>query len=176
MTVVFKKICDISLFIGENEDFIRLVSRRFDVSADHRDELLQIGRIAMVKAYLNFQCERGVPFRGYAWKCVLNEMSSAMRKFRCYYKWQVTGKDTYPCTYAIQESNAEEDHDRLCYCLNLLANDERDLIRRRFGIGGQPRITLHTLAKEKGVSHETIRRLEKKVLARLQALFANEVC
>jgi RNA polymerase primary sigma factor len=53
--------------------------------------------------------------------------------------------------------------------LSKLPDEERRIIRARFGTGGRPERTLRDAAREVGVTQEEARRLEERALARLSA-------
>lgn len=52
--------------------------------------------------------------------------------------------------------------------INMLSEDEQDIVRRYNGIGGQPKVTLGQLGKERGVSREAIRQKHTKAMNKVR--------
>ena len=60
--------------------------------------------------------------------------------------------------------------DRLTQALDELPGRERQVLRLRFGLNGEPERTLDEVATILGVSRERIRQVEHSALARLRAM------
>jgi RNA polymerase sigma factor (sigma-70 family) len=137
--------------LGEDQllnDYSRLVlylvSRcvRDTESAD-ADDLIQSGRIGLLKAIRTFDEQRGVKFVTFAWKCITTEI---LREQGRLYKHK-------HCD--LFDTHVEESGDELWECMpDFLSDTERFILEERFK--GQ---TFETIAQDLGCSKQWINKV-----------------
>lgn len=69
---------------------------------------------------------------------------------------------------------SEEVRDKLEQWLELLSDNQREVISRRFGVRGHHPSTLEQVAKEMGVTRERVRQIQMKALQSLRSILENE--
>ncbi|MBL4744347.1 MAG: RNA polymerase sigma factor RpoS [Cycloclasticus sp.] len=69
---------------------------------------------------------------------------------------------------------SEEVRDNLEQWLELLSDNQREVISRRFGVRGHHPSTLEQVAKEMGVTRERVRQIQMKALQSLRSILENE--
>jgi len=60
------------------------------------------------------------------------------------------------------------ERDILHDAINMLSEDEQDIVRKYNGLGGEPKLTLSELGKERGVSREAIRQKHTKAMNKVR--------
>lgn len=76
----------------------------------------------------------------------------------------------YPC--ALELINEARRKEKVKDWLNMLDNNERDVIRLRFGLDDDEPQTLETIGESFGVTRERVRQIEVKVLCKLKEIMA----
>ena len=69
---------------------------------------------------------------------------------------------------------AERLHECLIGCLNELSDKHREVLSRRFGIGGYERQTLEEVGEAVGLTRERVRQIQVEALRRLREILEKE--
>jgi len=83
--------------------------------------------------------------------------------------------DRSPIIDLIPDQSSLQEHDPyllerdiLHDAINMLSEEEQDIVRRYNGLGGQPKVTLTQLGKERGVTREAIRLKHTKAMNKIR--------
>ena len=166
---------------------LRLVShivRKYYSTAKNQDDLVSVGTIGLVKAVDSFDRKNGARFATYASRCIQNEI---LMYFRSQKKQSNevsinetidVDKDGNPLTYIDVISvtdTTDEEIDRfmltekaLSLVKNTLTEREREIIVRRFGLGGRRPMTQREIAEAMGISRSYVSRIENTALEKLR--------
>ena len=166
---------------------LRLVShivRKYYSTAKNQDDLVSVGTIGLVKAVDSFDRKNGARFATYASRCIQNEI---LMYFRSQKKQSNevsinetidVDKDGNPLTYIDVISvtdTTDEEIDRfmltekaLSLVKNTLTEREREIIVRRFGLGGRRPMTQREIAETMGISRSYVSRIENTALEKLR--------
>ena len=166
---------------------LRLVShivRKYYSTAKNQDDLVSVGTIGLVKAVDSFDRKNGARFATYASRCIQNEI---LMYFRSQKKQSNevsinetidVDKDGNPLTYIDVISvtdTTDEEIDRfmltekaLSLVKNTLTEREREIIVRRFGLGGRRPMTQREIAETMGISRSYVSRIENAALEKLR--------
>ena len=132
------------------------------------EEAAQAGRIGLWHAIRGYDPGRGVSFSTYAWVAICRqirrrarELSGKVEGYVEYPVWQVVGDPAEEVERELVEELVQD-------LVGQLPPRLRQVITRRYGLGGEPPCKRKELGKELGVSHERVRQLEQDALAWLR--------
>ena len=173
--------------VEHNLRLVVYISRRFENTGIHLEDLISIGTIGLMKAVGTYRLDRKIKLATYASRCIENEILMYIRK-TAREKTEVSldepinmdgdGNELLLGDILGTEEDVvfkplEEDVD-LCVLrqsLNELPPRERDLINMRYGLEGRKELTQKEAAQEMGISQSYISRLEKRIMQRLKKEF-----
>ena len=157
------------------EHNLRLVAhiiKKYYTQADNQDDLISIGTIGLIKAVNTFKADKGIRLATYASRCIENEV---LMHFRLCRKMQGEvslsetietdgdGGDLYLSDVVGSADTLLEDlqdaEERLLVrrlVSERLTEREADIIRRRYGLGGQPPQTQRQVAAAYGISRSYV--------------------
>ena len=176
-----------SQLVEHNLRLVVYISRRFENTGIHMEDLISIGTIGLMKAVGTYRLDRKIKLATYASRCIENEILMYIRK-TAREKTEVSldepinmdgdGNELLLGDILGTEEDVvfkplEEDVD-LCVLrqsLNELPPRERDLINMRYGLAGRKELTQKEAAQEMGISQSYISRLEKRIIQRLKKEF-----
>jgi len=166
---------------------LRLVShivRKYYSTAKNQDDLVSVGTIGLVKAVDSFDIKNGARFATYASRCIQNEI---LMYFRSQKKQSNevsinetidVDRDGNPLTYIDVISvtdTTDEEIDRIMQtekAISLVKSElserEREIIVKRFGLGGKKPMTQREIAEEMGISRSYVSRIENAALEKLR--------
>ena len=166
---------------------LRLVShivRKYYGSCKNQEDLISIGSIGLVKAVDTFRVENGTKFATYGAKCVQNEI---LMHFRAQRKssqdvslsdYIETGTDGAALSLMDVVSEDEDLLETVSLrqrisqvrraVENSLADQERQVILMRYGLGGLKPCRQREVAQMLGISRSYVSRIEKRALAKLR--------
>ncbi len=75
----------------------------------------------------------------------------------------------------FESCSQRDDHDKLKSLLNKLSNREVYIIKHRFGLGDNDKITLEELGKKLNVTRERVRQIEGAALTKLKSLSGGKI-
>lgn len=166
---------------------LRLVShivRKYYGTCRNQEDLVSVGSIGLCKAVDTFRADNGTKFATYGAKCVQNEILMYFRHLK-HQSAEVSMHDTIdvdregnPLTYmdviASEENLTEEVDNALCSSRavqlvdTVLEERERQIIRMRYGLGGEEPMAQREVADLLGISRSYVSRLEKGALEKLK--------
>ncbi len=170
--------------IEHNLRLVVFIARKFENTGVQLEDLISIGTIGLIKAVNTFDPEKKIKLATYASRCIENEVLMFLRRHSrtrvevsldepLKTDWDgnelllsdVLGTDG-DIVYRGMEESAEKQ--MLLDALSRLPPRDQNIMRMRFGLGGQPEMTQKEVAGVLGISQSYISRLEKRILQRLQ--------
>lgn len=173
--------------VEHNLRLVVYISRRFENTGIHLEDLISIGTIGLMKAVGTYRLDKKIKMATYASRCIENEILMYIRK-TSREKTEVSldepinmdgdGNelllgDILGTEEDVVSKPLEEDVD-LCVLrqsLRELPQRERELINMRYGLEGRKELTQKEAAQEMGISQSYISRLEKRIIQRLKKEF-----
>ncbi|MCL2568102.1 MAG: RNA polymerase sporulation sigma factor SigE [Oscillospiraceae bacterium] len=172
------------VLIERNLRLVVYISRRFENTGIHIEDLISIGTIGLIKAVGTFRADKNIKLATYASRCIENEILMYLRKTNNQ-KTEISFDEPINTDWDGNElllsdllgtendsvmRSLEEDVDRtlLMQALEKLSVREREIIVMRFGIGGVREKTQKEVADLMGISQSYISRLEKRIIFRLR--------
>lgn len=173
--------------VEHNLRLVVYISRRFENTGIHLEDLISIGTIGLMKAVGTYRLDKKIKMATYASRCIENEILMYIRK-TSREKTEVSldepinmdgdGNelllgDILGTEEDVVSKPLEEDVD-LCVLrqsLRELPKRERELINMRYGLEGRKELTQKEAAQEMGISQSYISRLEKRIIQRLKKEF-----
>ena len=170
--------------ITHNLRLVVYIARKFENSGVGLEDLISIGTIGLIKAVRTFCPGRNIKLATYSSRCIENEILMYLRKNaqrRCEISideplnvdWDgnelllsdVLGSDA---DVVHRDLEAEAERRQLLGCVGRLPSREQQIMRLRFGIGGEQEHTQKEVADRLGISQSYISRLEKRIIRRLR--------
>ena len=169
--------------IEHNLRLVVYIARRFENTGIHIEDLISIGTIGLIKAVNTFRTDKNIKLATYASRCIENEI---LMHFRSTKKYAGDVSLDEPMEQdgdgsSLSLMDVLSSHDRgleqvdnsdqgqlLFRALQTLEPREREIIRLRYGLTGQPPLTQRETAKQYGISRSYISRIEKKALLKLR--------
>ncbi|MCL2562949.1 MAG: RNA polymerase sporulation sigma factor SigE [Oscillospiraceae bacterium] len=171
------------VLIERNLRLVVYISRRFENTGIHIEDLISIGTIGLIKAVGTFRADKNIKLATYASRCIENEILMHLRKTNnqkteisfdepINTDWDgnelllsdLLGTDNDSVMRALEE---DVDRTLLRQALEKLSAREREIIVMRFGLGGIQEKTQKEVADRMGISQSYISRLEKRIIQRL---------
>ena len=173
--------------VEHNLRLVVYISRRFENTGIHLEDLISIGTIGLMKAVGTYRLDKKIKLATYASRCIENEILMYIRK-TSKEKTEVSldepinldgdGNelllgDILGTEEDVVSKPLEEDVDLsvLRQSLQELPQRERELINMRYGLEGCRELTQKEAAQEMGISQSYISRLEKRIIQRLKKEF-----
>lgn len=169
------------------EHNLRLVAhiiKKYYQNDSSGDDLVSIGTIGLIKAIDTFDMSKSIKLSSYASRCIENEILMHFRNNRksaqdiSLNDTIDTDKDGNPLTLMdiiASDMDIEENVDTKLhlevlrgYIDETLTDREKEIVLKRYGIGGKKVQTQRELAKSLGISRSYISRIEKKALEKLR--------
>ena len=177
--------------IEHNLRLVVYIALRFENTGVDLDDLISVGTIGLIKAVNSFNAEKNIKLATYASRCIENEILMHLRR-AVKIKSEVSfdeplntdweGNELLLCdvmgtdgdvVYKKIESGVE--NELLIEALEKLNAREKEIMKLRYGLGGEEEKTQREVADMLGISQSYISRLEKKILYRLKKEFAKMV-
>ncbi len=143
-------------------------------------ELVSDGNMSLIRAVEKFDFSRGFKFSTYASWAIMKNFARTIPEEKSRRDRYVTGHDEMfeaAADHRAGEYESESDHRRnqeaVAGMLGKLNDRERQILVRRFGIGGSSSLTLEQLGKELGITKERVRQIEARAQEKLRK-FAKE--
>ena len=172
------------MLIEHNLRLVVFISRRFENTGIHLEDLISIGTIGLIKAINTYRLDKNIKLATYASRCIENEILMYIRK-TANQKAEISLDEPINMDYDGNElllsdilgtdenvvtGGLEEDVDIqvLRQALAELPDRERQIIHMRYGLGGYREQTQKDVAKLLGISQSYISRLEKRIMLRLK--------
>ena len=170
--------------ITRNLRLVVYIARKFESSGVGLEDLISIGTIGLIKAVRTFCPGRNIKLATYSSRCIENEILMHLRKTAqkrseisidepLNVDWDgnelllsdVLGSDA---DVVHRELESEAERQELLCCVGRLPVREQQIMRLRFGIGGEQEHTQKEVADRLGISQSYISRLEKRIIRHLR--------
>ncbi len=170
--------------ITRNLRLVVYIARKFESSGVGLEDLISIGTIGLIKAVRTFCPGRNIKLATYSSRCIENEILMHLRKTAqkrseisidepLNVDWDgnelllsdVLGSDA---DVVHRELESEAERQELLCCVGRLPPREQQIMRLRFGIGGEQEHTQKEVADRLGISQSYISRLEKRIIRHLR--------
>ena len=172
------------LLIERNLRLVVFLARRFENTGVNLEDLISIGTIGLIKAISTYRLDRNIKLATYASRCIENEILMHIRKIAPL-KAEVSldepinmdgdGNELLLSDVLGTDEDMilkplEDDVDlRLLHqAVGALPEREREIVTKRFGLGGRRELTQKEVARKMGISQSYISRLEKRSMLRLK--------
>ena len=172
-----------------NMRLVAHVAKKYVSSEEEQEDLISIGTIGLMKAVDSFRPEYGNKFATYAIRCVDNELLMHLRSKKKQRKevsmFEPIGTDKegnqirlvdvleFHDKNVADEVTKREQMKKICTFMNdVLSEREAFIIRRRYGIGGNPELTQREIARALGISRSYVSRIEKRALEKLKKVIS----
>ncbi len=172
------------ILITHNLRLVVYIARKFESSGVGLEDLISIGTIGLIKAVRTFCPGRNIKLATYSSRCIENEILMYLRKNAqkrseisidepLNVDWDgnelllsdVLGSDA---DIVHRELESEAECQELLCCVSRLPAREQQIMRLRFGIGGEQEHTQKEVADRLGISQSYISRLEKRIIRHLR--------
>jgi RNA polymerase sigma factor (sigma-70 family) len=161
------RVCQAAL-LQRHEGLIHFLIRRQSTGGVLYDDLVQEGRIALWRAVLRFDPQRGVAFSTYAGKSIERQIWQAVaRARRQQQSWQPP--EQADRLAAVEEAwHQAQVHTALVEAVAQLPERLQKLILARYGLDGQAPCTLQAIGQRLGVTKARIGQLHNDALVLLR--------
>ena len=173
-----------NILVEHNLRLVAHIIKKYYRNTDAQDDLVSIGTIGLIKAVNTFNPQKNIKLSSYASRCIENEILMHFRNNRKSAQDVSlndaidTDKDGNPLTLMdimASDMDVAEDVDTKIHLEKLsayideaLTPREKEIIVKRYGIGGEKVQTQRELAKKLDISRSYISRIEKKALEKLR--------
>lgn len=176
------------VLIERNMRLVAHVAKKYQNTDYSMEDLLSVGTIGLIKAVDTFRLDKGIRLGTYAAKCVENEILMLLRASRRISRevslYEPIGVDkdgeSVSLVDVIEMENKEVLEDlildqeiRELYETyeRVLKEQEKEVIRMRYGLFGREPKTQREIAAKLGISRSYVSRIEKKALGKLRSGF-----
>lgn len=175
-----------NVLIERNLRLVAHIMKKYYAQTADQEDLISIGTIGLIKGITTFNSDKGARLATYAARCVENEILMHFRSQRksaqdvSLSDYIETGNDGAPLE--LMEVISEEG-DLLEQITNRetvaqlhkavdssLSEQERQVIRLRYGLDGKPPRRQREVAQLTGISRSYVSRIEKRALEKLRAI------
>lgn len=176
-----------NILVEHNLRLVAHIIKKYYQNYGGQDDLVSIGTIGLIKAINTFDLNKNIKLSSYASRCIENEILMFFRNNRkssqdvSLNDTIDTDKDGNPLTLMdimASDMDVAEDVDTKLHLevLNAYINEvltprEKEVIIKRYGIGGGKVQTQRELAKKLNISRSYISRIEKKALEKLRSRY-----
>ncbi|HBE15406.1 MAG TPA: RNA polymerase subunit sigma-70 [Ruminococcaceae bacterium] len=176
-----------NILVEHNLRLVAHIIKKYYQNYGGQDDLVSIGTIGLIKAINTFDLNKNIKLSSYASRCIENEILMFFRNNRkssqdvSLNDTIDTDKDGNPLTLMdimASDMDVAEDVDTKLhlevlnrYIDEVLTKREKEIIIKRYGIGGEKVQTQRELAKKLDISRSYISRIEKKALEKLRSRY-----
>ena len=173
-----------NILIERNLRLVAHIMKKYYTQVSDQEDLISIGTIGLIKGIESFDASKGARLATYAARCVENEI---LMHFRSQKKsaqdvslsdYIDSGSDGAPLELMdvvaeegdlLEQLSAREQVQQLRQIIPLcLTSCEQQVIRLRYGLGGEPPKRQREVAQITGLSRSYISRIEKRALEKLR--------
>ena len=176
-----------NILVEHNLRLVAHIIKKYYQNYGGQEDLVSIGTIGLIKAINTFDINKNIKLSSYASRCIENEILMFFRNSRkssqdvSLNDTIDTDKDGNPLTLMdimASDMDVAQDVDTKLhlevlskYIDEVLTQREKEIIIRRYGIGGVKVQTQRELAKKMDISRSYISRIEKKALEKLRSRY-----
>ena len=174
-----------NVLIERNLRLVAHIMKKYYAQAADQEDLISIGTIGLIKGVTTFDPSKGARLATYAARCVENEILMHFRSQRksaqdvSLSDYIETGTDGAALSLMdvvaedsdmLEQISLRESVEELRRCLGTcLTEQERQVIRLRYGLDGHGPHRQREVAKLTGISRSYVSRIEKRALQKLRA-------
>ena len=175
-----------NVLIERNLRLVAHIMKKYYAQTADQEDLISIGTIGLIKGITTFDPEKGARLATYAARCVENEILMHFRSQRksaqdvSLSDYIETGNDGAPLELMeviseegdlLEQITGRETVEQLHAAVDTgLTEQERQVIRLRYGLDGQPPRRQREVAKITGISRSYVSRIEKRALEKLRGI------
>ena len=172
-----------SKLIEHNLRLVAHIVKKFDHKVGEQDDLISIGIIGLIKGIDTYEINKSVKLTTYASRCIQNEILMYYRTNNKNNKNisinesigfdkegnEITILDILksPKPDFAMDLQTKENIKLLNKYIGVLNDREKDIIRRRYGLGNIKEQTQKAIAKEMKISRSYVSRIEKRALIKM---------
>ncbi len=173
-----------NVLIERNLRLVAHIMKKYYAQTADQEDLISIGTIGLIKGITTFDPGKGARLATYAARCVENEILMYFRSHRksaqdvSLYDPIETGADGAPLalmdvvseeTDLAEQVAAREMSGRLRRAVDeCLTDQEKTVIRLRYGLDGEKPQRQRQVAEQTGISRSYVSRIEKRALGKLR--------
>ena len=155
--------------IRANEGLIHACLRQEVVGDLAYADLVQEGRIALWRAVLKYDRQRGTAFSSYAWVAIRHQLWAAERQVHPCDRWQEREAAWSPIVEIAERVHLQSKIDTvLLATVSRLPDRLRAVLVWVYGLDGQPPRSMAALGRKWGLTRERIRQLRNEALLLLR--------
>ena len=174
-----------NILIERNLRLVAHIMKKYYAQTSDQEDLISIGTIGLIKGITTFDPSKGARLGTYAAKCVENEILMQFRSQRkssqdvSLSDYIETGNDGAALSLMdvvgddedlMETVSRREDIRKVTQAIDTcLTNQERQVIRLRYGIGGVTAKRQREVAAVTGISRSYVSRIEKRALEKLKS-------
>ncbi|SFR68557.1 RNA polymerase sporulation sigma factor SigK [Anaeromicropila populeti] len=176
------------ILIERNLRLVAHIVKKYNANDKEIDDLISIGTIGLIKAIDTFDMDKGIRLATYASRCIDNELLMMLRngkkQSRDVYLYEPIGADKegneinlLDIIESVDDDIVElmelEENTKKLYQFfdKVLSEREKEIIKLRYGLGGEDEATQREIADMLGISRSYVSRIEKKALRKLRESF-----
>lgn len=164
--------------IKSNMRLVIAIVKKFVTPKHSFDELLSDGIVSLMQAVDKFDCGRGFRFSTYAYRAIarkcyrtVSDQHKENSRFDAAVSEDLTSLPERDRCSALDEYEQQRMRTELDNLMHRLDRREQFILRGRFALGPHRAVrTFQCLADRLGVSKERVRQLERRAVAKLQAM------
>ena len=174
-----------NILVERNLRLVAHVMKKYYAQTADQEDLISIGTIGLIKGVSTFDASKGARLATYAARCVENEILMYFRSQRksaqdvSLSDYIDTGADGAPLELMdvisedrdlLEELTAREAEALVRRAVEkCLTEQERQVIRLRYGLEGEEPLRQRQVAERTGISRSYVSRIEKRALEKLRA-------
>ena len=173
-----------NILIERNLRLVAHIMKKYYAQASDQEDLISIGTIGLIKGITTFDCTKGARLATYAARCVENEI---LMYFRSQKKsgqdvslsdyietgtdgaalslMDVVSDDADLLESIVGKERVEQVRRAVVTCLS---DQERQVVKMRYGLDGNPPSRQREVAQILGISRSYVSRIEKRALEKLR--------
>ena len=176
-----------NVLIEHNLRLVAHIIKKYYTQTADQDDLISIGTIGLIKGVSTYRPDKNVRLATYVSRCIENEVLMFFRSTKKS-AGEISLSDSIDTdgdgnSLSVMDVLAQEDDmlDNISmletrnsvrkYIDTCLDSREAEIIKKRYGLGGQRPLTQREVAAECGISRSYVSRIEKKALEKLRAAF-----
>ena len=174
-----------NILVERNLRLVSHIMKKYYTESSDQEDLISIGTIGLIKGITTFDVSKGARLATYAARCVENEILMHFRSQRkstqdvSLSDYIETGSDGTELSLMdvlgddqdlLEQVSVRESVQRLRAVIGqVLTDQERTVIVCRYGLGGEPPMRQHEVARRCGISRSYASRIEKRALQKMRA-------
>ncbi len=173
-----------NVLIERNLRLVAHIMKKYYAQTADQEDLISIGTIGLIKAITSFDGSKGARLATYAARCIENEILMHFRSQRksaqdvSLSDYIETGSDGAALSLLdvvsedcdlLEQISTRQTVQQLRQCIDTCLNEqERLVVRLRYGLGGDVPMRQREVAQITGISRSYVSRIEKKALQKLR--------